>query len=70
MHTTVEQGVGSTTIDLHVKYFRPVPQDVDLIAEARVTNVSKRLGVADCTLSDEAGKRYAQATVTCMILRD
>ena len=70
VHTTVEQGVGSTTIDLHVKYFRPVPQDVDLIADARVTNVSKRLGVADCTLTDDTGKLYAQATVTCMILRD
>ena len=70
VHTTVEQGVGSTTIDLHVKYFRPVPQDVDLIADARVTNVSKRLGVADCTLTDDSGKLYAQATVTCIILRD
>jgi|LNFM01.1.fsa_nt_gb uncharacterized protein (TIGR00369 family) len=70
VQAALEAGVGSTTIDLHVKYLRPLPQDTLLIAEARVTNLSRRLGIAEATLKDEAGKLYATASVTCMILRD
>ncbi len=70
VQTALEAGVGSTTIDLHVKYFRPLPQATDLIVEARLTNLSRRLGVADGTITDAAGKLYASASVTCMVLRD
>lgn len=70
VQAALEAGVGSTTIDLHVKYLRPLPQDTTLIAEAHVVNLSRRLGIADATLTDEAGKLYATAAVTCMILRD
>lgn len=69
VQAALEAGVGSTTIDLHVKYLRPLPQDMDLIAESRVTNLSRRLGTADATLKDAAGKLYATAAITCMILR-
>ena len=47
----MEPGVGSTTIDLHVKYLRPLPQNTLLIAEARVTNLSRRLGIAEGTVN-------------------
>ena len=70
VHTTLTAGQHATTIDLHVKYFRPLPLALDLIAEARITNLSRQLGVADGTLSDGAGKLYAQATATCMILSE
>ncbi len=70
VQAALEAGVGSTTIDLHVKYMRPVPEDTAMIAEARVTHLSRRLGLADATLKDEAGKLYATASITCMILRD
>lgn len=69
IHTMVEAGVGSATIDLQVRMLRPIPRDQDLIAEGRVINVSKRLGVAEMTLKDETGKIYAHATTSCMILR-
>lgn len=70
VQAALDVGVGSTTIDLHVKYLRPLPQDSLLIAESRVTNLSRRLGTAEATLKDEAGKLYATASITCMILRD
>ncbi|MSQ69027.1 MAG: PaaI family thioesterase [Gammaproteobacteria bacterium] len=70
IHTTLAAGVHATTIDLHVKYLRPVPVALELIAEATTTNLSRRLGVADGTLRDATGKLYAQATVTCLILRE
>ena len=70
VQAALEAGIGSTTIDLHVKYLRPLPQDTLLVVEAGVTNLSRRLGIADATLKDEAGKLYATAAITCMILRD
>ena len=70
VQTALEAGVGSTTIDLHVKYFRPLPQDREVIVEARLTNLSRRLGVAEGTITDADGKLYASASVTCMVLRD
>lgn len=70
VQAALEAGVGSTTIDLHVKYLRPVPQDRAMIVEARVTSLSRRLGIAEATLKDEAGKLYATGSITCMILRD
>ena len=38
-----------------------------LIAEGRVLNISKSLGVSEGTLKNEAGKLYAHATAICMI---
>jgi uncharacterized protein (TIGR00369 family) len=70
VQTALEAGVGSTTIDLHVKYLRPLTQDTDLVVEARLSNLSRRLGVAEGTITDAAGKLYASASVTCMVLRD
>ncbi len=70
IQATLEAGVGSSTIDLHVKYLRPVPREMDLVAEGRVLNLSRRLGLAEATLKDEAGRLLATASLTSMILRD
>lgn len=55
VHTMLEAGVGYGTIDLHVKTLRPVPRDVDLVAEGRVIHLSKNLGVAEGTLKTQDG---------------
>ena len=69
VHTVLGAGEGYGTIDLNVKMMRPVPRGVDLIAEGRVLNVSKSLAVSEGTLKDAAGKLYAHATATLMLLR-
>ena len=69
VHTMLEAGVGYGTVDLHVKMLRPVPRDVDLVAEGRVINLSKNLGVAEGTLKTPDGKLLAHASATCMIQR-
>jgi len=69
VHTMLDAGVGYATIDLCVKMLRPVPKDVQLIAEGLIVNVSKSLGVSEGALKDESGKIYAHATSTCMLLR-
>ena len=69
VHTLLGAGDGYGTIDLNVKMMRPVPRDIDLIAEGRVLNVSKSLAVSEGTLKDAEGKLYAHATATLMLLR-
>lgn len=69
VHTVLEAGVGYGTVDLNVKMMRPVPQNVRLLAEGKVINISKSLCFSEGTLTDERGKIYAHATATCMILR-
>jgi len=69
IHTMLEPGVGYGTVDLSVKMVRPVPTGTPLIAEGRVINVSRNLGVSEGTLRDNTGKIYAHATATCFIKR-
>jgi uncharacterized protein (TIGR00369 family) len=69
VHTMLEAGVGYGTIDLNVKMVRPVPRDVELVAEGRVLNMSRNLGIAEGELRSADGKLLAHATATCMIQR-
>ena len=69
VHTLLGAGEGYGTIDLNVKMMRPVPRDVDLVAEGSVINISRSLAVSEGTLKDADGKLYAHATATLMLLR-
>jgi len=69
VHTLLEAGVGIGTIDLHVKMLKAVPIEQDLIAEGRVINLSRSLGVSEASLRDAEGTLLAHATATCAILR-
>jgi uncharacterized protein (TIGR00369 family) len=69
VHTLLGAGEGYGTIDLNVKMMRPVPRDVDLVAEGNVINISRSLAVSEGTLKDADGKLYAHATATCMLMR-
>ena len=69
VHTLLGAGEGYGTVDLNVKMMRPVPRDVDLVAEGSVINISRSLAVSEGTLKDAEGKLYAHATATCMLMR-
>lgn len=69
VHSALEAGIGYGTIDLNVKMVRPVPKNTPLIAVGKVLNSSRSLSIAEGTLKDAAGKLYAHATATCMIIR-
>ena len=69
VHTLLGAGEGYSTIDLNVKMMRPVPRDVDLVADGNVINISRSLAVSEGTLKDAEGKLYAHATATCMLMR-
>jgi len=70
VHTLLAPGDAYATVDLNVKMLRPVPINVPLVAEGTVLNVSKSLGVSQGALRDKAGKLYAHATATCMLMRN
>lgn len=69
VHSLLEAGVGYGTVDLSVKMLRPVPVDVEVISEARVTHISQSIGVAEGTIKDAHGKLLASASATCYIKR-
>lgn len=69
IHTMLDAGVAYATIDLNIKMCKPIPIGLSLFAEGTIINLSKSLGIADGTLKDDAGKLYAYASTTCMIIK-
>lgn len=69
LRTNLEAGVGFVTIELNVKLLRAVPANVELRGEGRTINVSRKLGVAEATLLDDAGNLCAHCTATFMLSR-
>src|SRR5262245_55243887 len=55
VHTMLEVGVGYGTVDLNIKMLKPVPRDVELVAEGKVLHLSRSLGVSDATLKTAEG---------------
>lgn len=70
VHTTLPAGVGYTTLELKVNIVKAIGKDTGpLRAEARLVHTGRSTAVAEGRLVDAAGKLYAHATTTCMILR-
>ena len=69
VQTTLDEGVGYTTVSLEVKYLRPIALDAgELRAEATVVHTGRRQATAEARLSDRAGRVLATATTTCLVL--
>jgi uncharacterized protein (TIGR00369 family) len=68
VHTTLPAGVGYTSLDLNVKFLRPVT-----IASGRLTCAGavlqrgRRTALAEARLTDTKGRLLAHATSSCMI---
>ncbi|WP_205474412.1 PaaI family thioesterase [Nocardioides sp. SYSU D00038] len=68
VHSTLEAGQGYTSLDLTVKFLRPVTVDSGrLRAQGRVIQRGRRTALAEAQLFDAAGRLVAHATSTCMI---
>ena len=69
VQTTLDEGVGYTTISLEVKYLRAITLDAgELRAEAFVIHAGRRQATAEARLTDRDGRVLATATTTCLIL--
>jgi uncharacterized protein (TIGR00369 family) len=68
VHTTLAPGEGYTSLDLTVKFLRPVTVQSGLLTcEGTLVQRGRRTALAQAQLTDEAGKLVAHATSSCMI---
>ncbi|MCP2296194.1 uncharacterized domain 1-containing protein [Nocardia amikacinitolerans] len=70
VHTTLEAGVGYTTLELKINYIRSVPTDGrKLTATGTTIHVGRTTATAEGRVVDDQGRLVAHATTTCVIFR-
>jgi uncharacterized protein (TIGR00369 family) len=70
VHTMLPVGVFYTSLDLSVKFLRPVTVATGPItAEGSVVHLGRRTALAEARITDTAGKVYVTATSSCLLLR-
>ena len=70
VHTTLAVGEFYTSVDLTVKFLRPVTVDSGLLTcEGTVIQRGRRTALAQAQLTDGQGRLVAHATSTCLIMR-
>jgi uncharacterized protein (TIGR00369 family) len=70
VQSTLPAGSSYTTVELHVNLLRPITAHTGkLRCQSHIVHVGRRIATAEAKLLDEAGKLYAHATTTCMILQ-
>ena len=70
VHTMLPAGVFYTSLDLSVKFLRPVTVDTGPItAEGTVVHLGRRTALAEARITDAAGKVYVTATSSCLVIR-
>ena len=62
-------GTGYTTLELSVNFVRPLKAGSGLVrCEGQVLSMGRRVATAEGRIVDAAGKLYAHATTTCLLL--
>ena len=70
IHSTLPAGVGYATLELKINFVRPLTMSTGLVVcEGKVINVGGRVATAEARVTDRAGKLYAHATTTCLLMR-
>ena len=68
IHSMLDQGIGSTTLEFKISLVRPITVDTGAIrAEGRVINCGRRIGTAEGRVTDANGRLLAHGTTTCLI---
>jgi uncharacterized protein (TIGR00369 family) len=68
VHSALSAGTFYTSLDLAVKFLRPVTVATGKItATGTVTHLGRRTALAEARITDAAGKLYATATSSCLI---
>jgi uncharacterized protein (TIGR00369 family) len=68
IHSTLENGLGSTTLEFKISLLRPITPETGLIkAEGVVLNCGRRVGTAEGRITDQQGRLLAHGTTTCLI---
>jgi uncharacterized protein (TIGR00369 family) len=68
IHSTLEKGAGSTTLEFKISLVRPIIAEMGLIkAEGVVLSCGRRVGTAEGRITDQQGRLLAHGTTTCLI---
>lgn len=68
VQTTLPAGMGYTSIEISVRYLRPVHADgSELTATGRVVKPGRRIAVAEGEVRDGAGRLVATAATSCLV---
>lgn len=68
IQSTLEKGVGSTTLEFKISFVRPItPQTGPIRAEGTVINRGRRIGIAEGRVTDSNGRLLVHGTTTCLI---
>lgn len=70
VQTMVPSGTSYTTIELKINYVRPITTETGTVyGEGKIIHMGGRIATAEARVTDVAGKLYAHATTTCILLR-
>jgi uncharacterized protein (TIGR00369 family) len=70
IQSTLEQGVGQTTLEFKISLLRPITPETGLIrAEGCVLTRGRRVGTAEGRVTDGQGRLLAHGTTTCLIFQ-
>lgn len=70
VHSTLPAGTGYTSLDLAVKFLRPVSvRSGTLRCEGLLLHAGSRTALAEAKLTDATGRLLAHATSSCLLLR-
>jgi len=70
IQSTLEQGVGQTTLEFKISLLRPITPETGMIkAEGVVLNCGRRVGAAEGRITDSRGRLLAHGTTTCLIFQ-
>jgi uncharacterized protein (TIGR00369 family) len=70
VQSTLEQGVGQTTLEFKISLLRPITPETGAIrAEGMVLSRGRRIGTAEGRLTDGSGRLLAHGTTTCLIFQ-
>jgi uncharacterized protein (TIGR00369 family) len=68
VHTTLEAGIGYTTLEIKVNYVRAMTDRTGAVkAEGKIVNVGKRIATAEGRVFDQEARLLAHGTTTCLI---
>jgi uncharacterized protein (TIGR00369 family) len=68
IQSTLEKGVGSTTLEFKMSFIRPItPETGPIRAEGTVISRGRRIGTGEGRVTDSKGRLLVHGTTTCLI---
>ena len=69
VHSLLAAGQAYTSLETKVNFVRPITREAGRVrCEGKVIHAGRRIATGEARVTDEAGKLYAHAVSTCMIL--